>query len=169
MRKESSASLRLRSVTDRQSHSGIAFIGSPSDPFHFIIRCPVHIYCVIKRSLEMWEDPIKCSFYSGTMPITDLALPHFCGTFIYRNKDGKKKRFQAAFIFPLDLNVDIDFRQIIKILQSFEYAKFEYFDKKDRSLCAILGTFAPVDSLFRGLVALENLESPFCCNEADGN
>ena len=156
MRKESSASLRLRSVADRQSHSGIAFIGSPFDPFHFIIRCPVHIYCAIRKSLDMWEHPISCSFYSGSMPITDLALPQFCGTFIYRNKDGKKKRFQAAFVFPLHLNEDFDYGQIVKISQSFKYANFEYYDKKDRSLCAILDTFSPINSLFNDMAAFKD-------------
>ena len=76
------------------------------------------------------------SFYSCSLDITHLALPQFCGTFLYRQDDGKQKKFQAAFVYPLDLNdiKDGDFLSMHMLLQVFKYKNWNFYDRKDKSI-----------------------------------
>lgn len=158
---------------DTASKSGVCFIGSPLEPYHMILRIPVHVFCVIKKCFEMWEHPIPITFYSGSMPITDLALPQFCGTFLYREKNSKKiKRFQAAFVYPLSSDqlivhdYDVMVGSLIKLLQSFEYGQFEFFDKNNKSLKTIIfENFDSANLLPPAPVA--DFLSAFCCVQAD--
>lgn len=158
---------------DTASKSGVCFIGSPLEPFHMILRIPVHVFCVVKKCFEIWENPVPVSFYSGSMPITDLALPKFCGTFLYREKNTKKiKRFQAAFVYPissdrLDLS-DFDkmIGSLVKLLQSLDYGNFEYFDKQNKSLKTIISENF-VNASVLPPFDLEDLLCSSCCLPAD--
>lgn len=120
--------------------TGICYIGSYNSNFHIIVRCPVHVYVVIKKAFDLYG--VECSFYSGNIPVSDLALPQFLGTFIYRNKD-KIRKYNAALIYPLDLNtcVDDDLPYINKVLDCFKSFKYEFFDKKDRSAKTLFQMF----------------------------
>lgn len=143
----------LRKNTDYSS-SGICFIGSPADNFHLIVRCPVHVYVVIKRAFDGSSIPTK--FYAGSVTISQVCLPQFEGKFIYRDSSNRVKKFNAAFIYPLDLYevTNDELQHISALLSVFMSNKFEFYDKKDRSLKTLISMFAfdfvsDVDSLIK--------------------
>ena len=133
--------------------SGFCYIGSYDDNFHLVIKCPVHVYAVIKKVFE--GSSICVSFMSGNLPLTHLVLPQFLGTFRYRDKSGKVRKYHSAFVYPLDLNYkpsSEEYSSISAILSVFSSYHFEFYDKKDRSLKTLFTLFAEdfvesVDSL----------------------
>ena len=145
--KESSTSLKLRNASAKHNNSGVVFIGSPLDSFHMIIRCPVHVYTCIKKSINLMNNPPHLMFCSGSIPISDLALPQFRGTFLYKSPTGKKQKFNAAFIFPTCCN-DEDFSSAFSLLNCFNFVEYDYFSESNKSLKTILSEICPSDSLF---------------------
>ena len=112
--------------------SGIVFIGSVSDPFHMIIRCPIHVFCSIKKAFSIMPNPPMLSFFSGSVPISDLAMHQFIGKFKYLSPSGKKQSFDAAFIYPTCCaQNECDINPVLTILQVFRYHKYEFYNKKN--------------------------------------
>lgn len=147
----------LRRNTDISS-SGICFIGSPGSNFHLIIRCPVHVYVVIKRAFDGSSIPTK--FYSGCVTISQLCLDKFQGKFIYRDSSNRTKKFNAAFVYPLDLYevTEDELLHISALFSVFMSNKFEFYDKQDRSLKTLISMFA-FDVVSDVSSLIENFES----------
>ena len=140
--KDSANLSRLRSRSEDVT-SGFCFIGSYEDNFHVIIKCPIHVYVVIKKAFA--ASSVKVSFQSGNLPLTHLVLPQFLGRFIYRDISKKVRKYHAAFVYPLDLNyepTEFEYQQISAVLSVFGSNNFEYYDKKDRSLKTLFTLFA---------------------------
>lgn len=132
----------LRSHSENVT-SGFCFIGSYEDNFHVIVKCPIHVYVVIKKAFA--NSSVKVSFQSGNLPLTHLVLPQFLGRFIYRDISKKVRKYHAAFVYPLDLNyepTEFEYQQISAVLSVFGSNKFEYYDKMDRSLKTLFTLFA---------------------------
>ena len=154
--KESFASLKLRRASASHASSGVAFIGSPLDSFHMIIRCPIHVYTCIRKAIHLFENPPQMTFCSGSIPITDLAASKFIGTFRYVSPIGKKQRFHAAFICPTCCGSD-DFRAAFQLYNALSYAGYEYYSKENKSLKTLLtevdfGHALFTDSIFQDFV-----------------
>lgn len=130
--------LRKRSS---QVTSGLCYIGNLYTNFHIIVRCPVHVYVVLRKVFD--EAGIPTKFFGGNIPVSDVVLPQFLGTFIYKF-NGKTKKFNAAMVYPLDMSEvtleNINF--VNKLLNVFRNTGFQYYDKKDRTAKTIFCTFA---------------------------
>ena len=123
--------------------SGFCFIGDYSDNFYIVIKCPVHVYVVIKKAFA--ASSINVTFHSGNLPLTHLVLSNYLGRFIYRDISHKVRKYHAAFVYPLDLNYkpsESDYQKISALLSVFRSHKFEYYDKRDRSIKALFTLFA---------------------------
>lgn len=145
--KESAASLKLRNASASHKSSGVVFIGSPLDPFHMIIRCPIHVYTCIRKAINLFDNPPHMSFCSGNIPITDLAADKFIGTFRYVSPIGKKQRFHAAFVCPTCCGSD-DFNIAFRLYQALNYSGYEYFSKENKSLKTLLAEVSYDHSVF---------------------
>lgn len=133
---------RLRSHSENVT-SGFCFIGSYYDNFHVIIKCPIHVYVVIKKAFA--NSSVKVSFQSGNLPLTHLVLPQFLGRFIYRDLSKKVRKYHAAFVYPLDLNYNLsefEYQHISALLSVFGSNNFEYYDRMDRSIKTLFTLFA---------------------------
>lgn len=151
----------LMKKANAAANSGVCFIGSPLDNFHLIIRCPIHVYCQIKKALTVMPNVPASTFYSGSMPISDLAASRFIGTFIYRSPQGKAKKFQAAFIYPTCCAFDeCDINPILSIHQCFEHAGYEFYNKQNKSIPTIVAENYP-GSLLLDCPDLENFLCSF--------
>lgn len=144
--------------------SGMAFIGGLNENFQLIIKCPAHIYGVIQKKMQGAPHSPTCRFYTGTCEITHVALPQFCGKFIYKNESGQTKKFDAAFVYPLmaDYMVSEDeFAKIRTICTLLKLHGFSYYDTKNRSIETLFNCFSlPSASL------VEDFEGAFCCISA---
>ena len=124
--------------------SGFCYIGSYNDNFHIIIKCPIHVYVVIKKAFA--ASSVKVSFLTGALPLTHLVLPGFIGRFIYRDSSNKVRKYHAAFVYPLEMGYEPsqeEFKAISSVLSVFSTNKFEYYDQKDRSIKSLFALFAP--------------------------
>lgn len=125
--------------------SGVAFIGGINCNFQLIIKCPVHVYSVIKKNMQGTLSDPDTRFYSGSVPIDSLALPVFQGVFVYRNLKGEEKKYKAAFVFPLDLNREItqeEYKFLHTVCAFLKLANYEFFDKNNRRFETIINTFS---------------------------
>lgn len=123
--------------------SGFCFIGSQTDNFHLIVKCPIHVYVVIKKAFAGSSVPV--SFFTGTMPLTHIVLPQFIGRFIYRDSSGHIRKYHSAFVYPLDLNYEAsydEYQTISSLLSVLETNKLQFFDEKDRSIKTLFSIFA---------------------------
>lgn len=139
-----SKNLNLLRSRSNDVTSGILFVGSVESNFYFSIRCPIHVAIVIEKAFNASSIPTR--FYSGSVTISQLVLPQFEGKFIYRDLSGRIKKYNAAFIYPLDLNYEPcedDYRFISSVLSVFTDFKYGYYDTKDRSIKTLFAIFAP--------------------------
>lgn len=123
--------------------SGFCYIGSYEDNFHVIVRCPIHVYVVIKKAFA--PSSVKVSFLTGSLPMSYLVAERYHGRFIYRDSSGKTKKYQAAFVYPLELDYEAtleEYQIISAVLSVFQMNKFEYYDTNDRSLKTLFTLFA---------------------------
>lgn len=145
-------------------NSGVAFIGGLKDNFQLVIRCPFHAYVVIKKALQGFHHDPECRFYSGSFEISDICLPMYHGTFIYTSPKGKRKKFKAAFIYPLmaDYMVSPDeFARLQTLCVLLKLNNLEYYDKQNRTPQQILNVFdLPAEIL------VDDFEGAFCCVSA---
>ena len=123
--------------------SGFCYIGSYDDNFHVIVKCPIHVYVVIKKAFS--PSSVKVSFFTGKLPLNQLVAERYHGRFIYRDTSGKVKKYHAAFVYPLDLAYEATFDEyqiISAVLSVFQTNKFEFYDTSDRSLKTLFTLFA---------------------------
>lgn len=143
--------------------SGILFVGSAESNFFLSIRCPIYVAIVIRKAFEASASSIPTKFYSGNVSISQLVLPQYEGKFIYRDPSGRIKKYNAAFVYPLDLHYECcskDFLFISLVLSVFNDYKFGYYDKKDRSISTLFSLFAP-DFVTYNEAILENFLQSF--------
>lgn len=148
----------LKSRSDSVT-SGILYVGSHAQNFYLAIRCPIHVATVIRKAFQ--ASSIDCRFYSGSVTISQLVLPCFRGHFIYRDLTGKPKKYNAAFVYPLDVinsSCEDDFTYISAVLSVMSDNKYSYFDENNRSIKTLFTLFAPdfveyVDSLIQAFDA----------------
>lgn len=123
--------------------SGFCYIGSYDDNFHIIVKCPIHVFVVIKKAFA--PSSVKVSFFTGTLPLNQLVAERYHGRFIYRDSSGKVKKYHAAFVYPLELDYEAtleEYQIISAVLSIFATNKFEYYDASDRSLKTLFTLFA---------------------------
>lgn len=149
--------------------SGILFVGSVESNFYLSIRCPIHVAIVIRKAFEASASTIPVKFYSGSVTISQLVLSQYEGKFIYRDLSGRIKKYNAAFVYPLDLNYEPcakDYIFISLVLSVFMDYKYGYYDKKDRSISTLFSLFAP-DYVTYNEAILENFVQSFQGSPAD--
>lgn len=142
--KSSSNLYTLRSRSSEVT-SGICFIGDLESNFCLVIRCPIHVYVAIKKSLGPLSIPLK--FYSGSVTISMVADSRYHGVFKYRDASGKLKKYNAAFIYPLSLDFDLtdsDVSYILNLVSWFDSFGYQYFDKRDYSIKSLVSRYEKV-------------------------
>lgn len=147
--------------------SGILFVGSVESNFYFSIRCPIHVAIVIEKAFKASSIPTR--FYCGSVTISQLVLPQFEGKFIYRDLSGRIKKYNAAFVYPLDVNYEPcekDYLFISLVMSVFMDYKYGYYDKKDRSISTLFSLFAP-DYVEYNQALLENFVQSFSGSPAE--
>lgn len=162
-----SKNLNLLRSRSNDVTSGILFVGSVESNFYLSIRCPIHVAIVIKKAFESSSIPTR--FFSGSVTISQLVLPQFEGKFIYRDLSGKIKKYNAAFVYPLDLNYDPcekDYRFISVVLSVFMDFKYGYYDKQDRSISTLFSLFSS-DYVTYNEAILENFVQSFSGSPAN--
>lgn len=135
--------------------SGVAFIGGIKSNFQLIIRMPIYDYTVLKRYLSNCSYLPECVWYSGSLSVSDLVLPQYCGTFILTLPTGKVRKFKAAFVYPLDLNYKVtpsEYSMVQEIIVFLSQNKCKYYDKKDYSLEALFKRFPPISAIYSNLI-----------------
>lgn len=144
--------------------AGVAFFGGLDSNFQLIIKCPIHIYSVIRKYLSGSNHDIESRFFSGSIEIADLALPQFRGDFKFVSANGKVKKYHAAFVYPLMADYMVlpdEFARLSSFCALMDLNKYEYYDKQNRSFRQILNVF----SLPRQ-IGLEDIDESFCCVQA---
>lgn len=161
-------SQKINDLRNRSSSvtSGLAYFGNLNSNFQLVIRCPIHVYCAIKKSFENGSYDIPSRFFSGSIDIHDIVLPEYRGIFIYRaSRTRKVSRFHASFYFPLDLNTEISDEEYLLLhclIALMELSEYEYFDQNNTSLQVLVSRYTQASSAI-----VESFKESFCCLSRD--